>query len=100
SSRNAQPLGRALGGDDTGRPGRPARAADDRNGRSKSAADASGLTRRDSIWPEQETMMQLLQISQGQEVSGETGASFAESVRVNARRWGQQARSAGLTPSE
>lgn len=38
--------------------------------------------------------------AQGQEVSGETGASFAQSVRVNARRWGQQARSAGLTPSE
>ncbi len=44
--------------------------------------------------------MQLLQISQGQEVSGETGASFAESVRVDVSRWGQQARAAGLTPSE
>jgi hypothetical protein len=44
--------------------------------------------------------MQLLQTSQGQEVSGETGASFAESVRVDASRRGQQARSAGLTPSE
>lgn len=44
--------------------------------------------------------MQLLQTSQGQEVSGETGASFAESVRADASRRGQQARSAGLTPSE